>query len=126
MKNGKGSADRLTLAAPAGGVVSGRLIIIGSMAVMAEGSADEGELFSAVARHECRYEKPTGAGTAVSVGDTAYFDAGSDTLTAEAGAGLFPVGYFTEDSTDDSAECVFVLTGERTAAVDGAAAAAPA
>lgn len=115
MKNGKGSADRLTIVAPAGGVVSGQLYVIGSMAVMAEGDAPEGNLFSAVSRYEFRYAKVNG--TAVAQGAAAYFDEANDVLTPNSASGLVPVGYFTAPAADTDTECTFVLTGELTAPI---------
>ncbi|MEM9378420.1 MAG: DUF2190 family protein [Planctomycetota bacterium] len=114
MKNYKGSADRLTLVAPAGGVVSGGLYVIGGMAVIAEGTAAAGELFSAVARGEFSYAKATGAVTA---GARAFYDSGNDNVTATSASGRFPVGYFPLAAASDDTTVDVVLTGEYTAAV---------
>jgi len=113
MKNAIGSADRLNLIAPSGGVVSGTMYRIGGLIVIAEASALVGELFSAVRRGKYSYAK---AVETVVAGDVCFFNTATNVVTKTSASGLFPVGTFVEAAAS-GADGVFALDGTHSIAV---------
>lgn len=72
MKNYQASGDQLTLTAPSGGVVSGSAYKIGSLVVVAAGSAAENDPFVGLPSGVFTVVKATGA--TWSVGEKIYWD----------------------------------------------------
>ncbi len=90
MKNFLSNGDVLTLTAPAGGVVGGVAVKIGSAIVVPVASADAGEKFAGKVTGE--YQLAAQNDAAWAEGDLLYFTAGAFTKVA---AGGVKAGYAT-------------------------------
>lgn len=85
--------NTLVLVAPTGGVISGQLYVIGSLPVVAEFSAAEGDLFEGTA---CGvYQFPKTAANTPAAGAKAYYDTTLHQVTTTATANTL-IGVFTE------------------------------
>ena len=96
MKNYIKSGDVLTLVAPAGGVVSGTVYLIGTMLVVATATAAENEAFEG--RTVGVYDVPKAGSQAWTVGATVYWDNTAKNFTTtssgntKAGVAVLAVG----------------------------------
>lgn len=79
MNNHRGSGSVLDLVAPSGGVVSGAPVKIGSLLIVPETTAAEGETFAGRITGEYRLASDTG--TAWAAGDLLYWDNTAKVLT---------------------------------------------
>lgn len=94
MKNYIQDGKVLDFTAPAGGVVSGTPVQIGTFVVFPIASAAVGETFAGYV--EGVFEVTKTASQAWSEGDKLYFDSGADEFTTVAGSNVF-AGYAVED-----------------------------
>ncbi|MCF2909985.1 DUF2190 family protein [Pseudoalteromonas sp. DL2-H2.2] len=105
MKNYIQEGLSLEFTAPAGGVVSGGVYIIGSTVVVASVSAAEGERFNG--RTEGVYELPKTAALTAGEGEPAKWLASSSSISSAAGAKV--VGVFTEPAVATETSCIVRL-----------------
>ncbi len=91
-KNFKQPGDILTLTAPAGGVVSGGLYIIGGMAVVALTTAGAGVSFAGQKEGVFELPKATGANTDLTEGQAVFWDATNGVIKRVSAPGLRLVG----------------------------------
>lgn len=103
-KNHVKKGDTITLTAPAGGVVSGNLYIIGSLAIIAAVSAAAGEEFEGHT-HEV-WRLPKVAADVVAEGAPAYWDGTALTTTATDND---RVGYFAKAAGNGDEEAELLL-----------------
>lgn len=82
MRNYVQKGDTLTVPAPAGGVLSGSMLLIGTLFGVAASTADEGE--DVAVSVEGVFELPKASADAVTIGATLYHDADNDVLTTTA------------------------------------------
>lgn len=90
MKNFIQPGQNLTLAAPAGGVSSGGLVIVGKLVGVASTDAAAGSPVAVAT--EGVYELPKDATTAVAAGDALYWDVADGEINKSA-AGNILIGY---------------------------------
>ncbi len=86
MKNFVQIGKILTCTAPAGGVVSGNFVVIGSLFGTASTTAVEGEEFELETGGV--FEQPKVAAEAWDVGDPVYYDSGARLFTSVVGSNL--------------------------------------
>lgn len=82
MRNHVQEGRTLTVPAPAGGVVSGGMVLIGRIFGVAASTADEGE--DVALSVEGVFELPKASADAVTIGAALYHDADNDVLTTTA------------------------------------------
>ncbi len=109
MKNYKQPGEILTLTAPTGGVVSGYAYLIGALLVVAQVSAAEGALFSALTRGVVTLPKATGS--AWTEGEKLFWDNTNKRFTDTSATGLFPAGVATAAAASGDAVGDVLLTG---------------
>jgi predicted RecA/RadA family phage recombinase len=114
MKNGSGSGANLTLVAPSGGVESGKLYVLGGLAVVAVNSAAEGELFAGLTEGEFTFPK---AAVALEQGGPAFYNTTTHVITDVSASGLFLIGSCTAAADSGAATGKVRLDGIRVAAV---------
>ena len=73
--------EKLELTAPTGGVVSGQAYLIGSLFVVAEDTADEGDYFTG--NTEGVYELPKATGYEASEGEVLYWDVADEEFNSD-------------------------------------------
>lgn len=100
MKNYVESGKSITVPAPAGGTVSGKMVIIGSLVGIASKSTAETELVALQTEGVYSYAKT--AALAIAVGDKLYYDATNDVLNKTA-SGNKLVGIAVEAAVDAAA-----------------------
>lgn len=114
MKNFVQPGDVVTLTSPAGGVLSGDPILVGSIFGVAAYDAVAGaEVEVAVVGV---YELPKGAG-AILQGASIYFDGDDNVVTGVSAEGLYPVGAATEAAGADAPIVRVRLNGVAVAAM---------
>ena len=106
MKNFEQNGDVLDIIAPAGGMVSGKPVIVGSLASMAMVTAAEGQPGTVSTRGVFTYAKK--AGDAVTLGAKLYYDAANDVLTVTA-AGAKAIGLAASPAVAGSSTASFML-----------------
>lgn len=108
-KNHVQEGVRVPFTAPAGGVVSGNLYVIGAIVIIASVSAAEGEIFNG-ATCEC-WELPKVAADVVTEGATAYWTGSELTVEPDNGAdaNYKPVGYFINAAANGDTMARFML-----------------
>lgn len=108
-KNHVQEGNRLPLTAPAGGVVSGKLVVIGALAVIPMVTANAGEIFNAATGEVWRLPKV--AADVAAEGDVAYFNGTEITADADDGTdtNYKAVGYFTNAAANGETEAVVML-----------------
>lgn len=79
--------EKVSLTAPAGGVVKDRAYIIGDLAVVAENTKDAGEKFSGLTCGVVRLTKNTGTGQSFAEGDRVYWDSTNNRCDADGSVG---------------------------------------
>ncbi len=89
MKNYIQPGNNITVAAPAGGVTSGQLVVIGSLIGVASTTQAAGANVEIATSGV--YELPKVAADAIVAGDKLYWDAGQAKLTKTAGTGSKPL-----------------------------------
>lgn len=112
------AGNKLTLAAPSGGVTKGRIYLIGSLACVADETvaATVVTTFSTVGVFE--FPKDAAASVSFDVGEQVFWDP-SDNRIAETGATHFPVGCAIAAAANDDATVLVRLDGVATALVGG-------
>jgi predicted RecA/RadA family phage recombinase len=90
MKNFIQDGSTLTYLAPSGGVVSGRLYLIGGRPVVALSTAAEGEDFAGMTRGVCGFT----AAANWTAGARAFYHLTNHTVTPTSASGLLPIGTF--------------------------------
>jgi len=100
MKNFIQEGGTLTVAAPAGGVVSGALVIIGLMVGVATTTQPQGA--PVAVKTTGVFEFPKVSAQAWTVGQAVYWDATAGNLTTTAGSNTL-VGYASEPAANPSA-----------------------
>jgi len=87
-----GSGGRIVFPAPSGGVIVGRMYLIGAFAVLALGTASEGE--DAVFALGGKRNLPKADSVTFTAGELVYYDPSAHNVNASA-AGRFPIGATT-------------------------------
>jgi predicted RecA/RadA family phage recombinase len=99
MKNFIELGDQLTVPAPGGGVVSGQLVIIGSLIGVAGSNAAAGVNFACKTRGV--FELPKVSAQAWTIGAPIYWDSGAANATTVSTANT-AIGYATEAAANPS------------------------
>ncbi|MFO7062339.1 UNVERIFIED_CONTAM: DUF2190 family protein [Pseudomonas aeruginosa] len=110
--------DMLTVPAPSGGAVSGKLYKVGAILGVAATAVTDGQPVEL--KTTGVFELPKVAAQAWGVGDPLYLDAASGDLTNAPGAGLVLVGLATEAAANPSAVGRCRLNGVSAPAAEGA------
>ncbi|AUS02258.1 protein of unknown function DUF2190 [Vibrio phage 2.096.O._10N.286.48.B5] len=98
----------LAFTAPTGGVLNGHIYVIGSLPVLADHDADEGEMFTG---HTVGvWEMPKTAANTPAEGAKAYWDATAKSVTTTATANTL-IGAFTEGYTAGTTSASVRLSG---------------
>ncbi len=100
MKNYKGPGEAVNVPAPAGGTVSGKMVIVGSLVGIASVTAAEGVLVAVETEGVFAY--PKAAALAIAIGDKLYYDATNDVLNKTA-SGNKLVGIAADSAAADAA-----------------------
>lgn len=113
MKNFVQSGNTITVAAPTGGVASGAGVLFGSLFGVAATTGAEGASVEVVTEGVFDLTKATGAGTALTAGGKAYFDATAKKITGAA-SGNTLIGVALAAATDSAATARVRLNGAAT------------
>ncbi|MFE8600237.1 DUF2190 family protein [Archangium violaceum] len=108
MKNYRQAGDTLTLTAPAGGVTSGSVYLIGALLVVATFSADDGAPFTGA--RSGVYELPKAGGEAWAQGAALYWDNNAKKFTTTA-TNNTRAGYAVADALSAATVGAVLLTG---------------
>jgi predicted RecA/RadA family phage recombinase len=92
MRNYNGTADVVTLTAPAGGVVGGTGYVIGATFVVPVASAAAGVQFAGQRTGLIVLPKATGAGTDIAEGARLWWDNTAKRVEKASATGRFPLG----------------------------------
>lgn len=99
--------------APAGGVSSGDVVVVGSLVGVAETNAAEGETYALTLTGVHRLPKAVGA---ILAGAVVWFDAAAGKVVAATGIGLWPLGAAVAAAGTNDTEVLVRLNGVAVAA----------
>jgi predicted RecA/RadA family phage recombinase len=99
MKNYRQDGDVITVPAPSGGTISGKLVVIGSLVGIAQITAAEGESVPLVTKGVNEYPKTSAL--AIAIGDKVYWDSTANVLNKTA-SGNTLVGIAVEAAANPS------------------------
>lgn len=108
-KNFIQEGNTVTCVAPAGGVVAGKLVLIGALAVVPAITAAEAELFEGHVTGVWKFDNKTSANTPALFAK-AYLSADGLSITTTATSNSL-IGVFTEVGVNGSTECTVRLNG---------------
>jgi len=115
MKNFVQPGNVLDLVAPAGGVVSGMPVVIGSIFAVPQVDAMDGDVFAGVV--EGVVLLPKAATIAPAQGTPMFWDAVALSATSTSAAGLYPIGVCTAQASAADIEVMVRLNGVAVTAV---------
>lgn len=114
MRNYVGSGDRVTLTAPAGGVVTGVGYVIGTMFVVAADSEPVGQPFAGIRNGIVSLPKPAGV---IAEGARLWWNNTTKQVATGSAVGLFPLGTAAAAAVSDANTVEVALDGIATVAV---------
>ena len=110
--------EKLTLAAPSGGVVKGRIYLIGALACVADETVAQTVVTTFSTRGVFTFPKDGSASVSFAVGERVFWDPNENRI-AETDAAHFPVGCAVEVADNEATTVKVRLDGVATAVVGG-------